>query len=153
MMEKYDVVDTTRQAGGGEYPTQDGFGWTNGVALALFAQQPQRLREDSTIQSSERPATAAISAMRWSAAQPVRRAMPDAPPAVLPAALPVSAPYSTSPCTVVHTRAIMPASRLMSCAATSNVATRNSPRQHRRPIEIEIEIEIEAVQTRCIARH
>jgi alpha,alpha-trehalase len=37
MMEKYDVVNTTRKAGGGEYPTQDGFGWTNGVALALCA--------------------------------------------------------------------------------------------------------------------
>ena len=36
MMEKYDVVTTTRKAGGGEYPTQDGFGWTNGVALALL---------------------------------------------------------------------------------------------------------------------
>ena len=35
MTEKYDVVDSTRAAGGGEYPTQDGFGWTNGVALAL----------------------------------------------------------------------------------------------------------------------
>jgi alpha,alpha-trehalase len=40
MMEKYDVVDTTRAAGGGEYPTQDGFGWTNGVALALLAKWP-----------------------------------------------------------------------------------------------------------------
>ena len=37
MMEKYDVVDLARRAGGGEYPTQDGFGWTNGVALALVA--------------------------------------------------------------------------------------------------------------------
>lgn len=35
MMEKYDVEDPDRPAGGGEYPTQDGFGWTNGVALAL----------------------------------------------------------------------------------------------------------------------
>ncbi|UII25259.1 alpha,alpha-trehalase TreF [Fulvivirga maritima] len=35
MMEKYNVVDTTLQAGGGEYPLQDGFGWTNGVVLAL----------------------------------------------------------------------------------------------------------------------
>jgi len=35
MMEKYDVVDVNRRAGGGEYPTQDGFGWTNGVVLAL----------------------------------------------------------------------------------------------------------------------
>jgi alpha,alpha-trehalase len=38
MTEKYDVVDPNRAAGGGEYPTQDGFGWTNGVALALAAQ-------------------------------------------------------------------------------------------------------------------
>ena len=39
MMEKYDVVNSSRKAGGGEYPTQDGFGWTNGVALALCAQK------------------------------------------------------------------------------------------------------------------
>jgi neutral trehalase len=37
MTEKYDVVDLGRRAGGGEYPTQDGFGWTNGVALAFAA--------------------------------------------------------------------------------------------------------------------
>jgi alpha,alpha-trehalase len=37
MMEKYDVVDLARPAGGGEYPTQDGFGWTNGVAIAFLA--------------------------------------------------------------------------------------------------------------------
>jgi len=41
MMEKYDVVNTSRKAGGGEYPTQDGFGWTNGVALALCAEPSQ----------------------------------------------------------------------------------------------------------------
>jgi alpha,alpha-trehalase len=35
MMEKYNVMDTTLIAGGGEYPNQDGFGWTNGVALAF----------------------------------------------------------------------------------------------------------------------
>jgi alpha,alpha-trehalase len=38
MTEKYDVMDLSRRAGGGEYPTQDGFGWTNGVALALAAE-------------------------------------------------------------------------------------------------------------------
>jgi alpha,alpha-trehalase len=31
LVEKYDVVRTNRKGGGGEYPTQDGFGWTNGV--------------------------------------------------------------------------------------------------------------------------
>lgn len=35
MMEKYNVCDTSLRAGGGEYPLQDGFGWTNGVAVAL----------------------------------------------------------------------------------------------------------------------
>jgi alpha,alpha-trehalase len=39
MMEKYDVCDMTREAGGGEYPVQDGFGWTNGVVRAFLAQQ------------------------------------------------------------------------------------------------------------------
>ena len=38
MTEKYDVMDVQRKAGGGEYPNQDGFGWSNGVALALAAQ-------------------------------------------------------------------------------------------------------------------
>ncbi|MEL6537722.1 MAG: alpha,alpha-trehalase TreF [Bacteroidota bacterium] len=36
MMEKYNVTDLTLTAGGGEYPTQDGFGWTNGVALGFI---------------------------------------------------------------------------------------------------------------------
>ncbi len=39
MTEKYDVLDADRRAGGGEYPNQDGFGWTNGVALAFAAQE------------------------------------------------------------------------------------------------------------------
>jgi alpha,alpha-trehalase len=44
MTEKYDVEDLARRAGGGEYATQDGFGWTNGVALALSAQERGRSR-------------------------------------------------------------------------------------------------------------
>lgn len=35
MMEKYNVMDANLKAGGGEYPNQDGFGWTNGVYLKL----------------------------------------------------------------------------------------------------------------------
>ena len=35
MMEKYNVEDTSLEAGGGEYPSQDGFGWSNGVYLKL----------------------------------------------------------------------------------------------------------------------
>ena len=41
MMEKYDVVDTRLAAGGGEYPAQDGFGWTNGVFAELDAEYPR----------------------------------------------------------------------------------------------------------------
>ena len=41
MMEKYNVVDTTLLAGGGEYPTQDGFGWSNGVVLGLLSEDPK----------------------------------------------------------------------------------------------------------------
>jgi alpha,alpha-trehalase len=36
MFEKYNVEDSSLHAGGGEYQLQDGFGWTNGVALALL---------------------------------------------------------------------------------------------------------------------
>jgi alpha,alpha-trehalase len=38
MMEKYNVMDLDRSGGGGEYPNQDGFGWTNGVYLAMKAE-------------------------------------------------------------------------------------------------------------------
>ncbi|MVM35106.1 alpha,alpha-trehalase TreF [Spirosoma sp. HMF4905] len=38
MMEKYNVVDAAITTGGGEYPNQDGFGWTNGVYLAMSVQ-------------------------------------------------------------------------------------------------------------------
>ncbi|HVM87260.1 MAG TPA: alpha,alpha-trehalase TreF [Puia sp.] len=33
--EKYNVIDTNLSATGGEYPNQDGFGWTNGVYMKL----------------------------------------------------------------------------------------------------------------------
>lgn len=59
LMEKYDVADINRLAGGGEYPSQDGFGWTNGVLLKLIAMygmpeetikgKPKQVREISSI--------------------------------------------------------------------------------------------------------
>ena len=39
LFEKYDVV-TDRPGGGGEYPLQDGFGWTNGVTGKLMTLYP-----------------------------------------------------------------------------------------------------------------
>ncbi len=40
MVEKYNVMDISLEAGGGEYPVQDGFGWTNGVLLRLLSETP-----------------------------------------------------------------------------------------------------------------
>jgi alpha,alpha-trehalase len=36
MVEKYDVAGDGGLGGGGEYPLQDGFGWTNGVLATLL---------------------------------------------------------------------------------------------------------------------
>jgi alpha,alpha-trehalase len=36
MLEKYNVEDIHLPSGGGEYPTQDGFGWSNGVYLKFY---------------------------------------------------------------------------------------------------------------------
>ncbi|MFL5808468.1 MAG: alpha,alpha-trehalase TreA [Flavisolibacter sp.] len=36
MLEKYNVENTHLESGGGEYPTQDGFGWSNGVYLKFY---------------------------------------------------------------------------------------------------------------------
>jgi alpha,alpha-trehalase len=43
LVEKYDVV-SERSGGGGEYPLQDGFGWTNGVTRRLMALYPAEAR-------------------------------------------------------------------------------------------------------------
>ena len=40
LVEKYDVIAVGHSGGGGEYPTQDGFGWTNGVMRKLMALYP-----------------------------------------------------------------------------------------------------------------
>ena len=40
LVEKYDVIAIHREGGGGEYPRQDGFGWTNGVMRKLMVMYP-----------------------------------------------------------------------------------------------------------------
>ena len=42
LAEKYDLEATAHGGGGGEYPLQDGFGWTNGVTRALMDFQPRK---------------------------------------------------------------------------------------------------------------
>lgn len=46
MFEKYSAVQPGHQGGGGEYNVQDGFGWTNGVALELL----QRYGKEMTLE-------------------------------------------------------------------------------------------------------
>jgi alpha,alpha-trehalase len=47
LVEKYDVVSTGKPGGGGEYPTQDGFGWTNGVMRKLMTLYPAYAAENA----------------------------------------------------------------------------------------------------------
>ncbi len=44
LVEKYNVVNLELEGGGGEYPLQDGFGWTNGVLLRLLTEDAQQHR-------------------------------------------------------------------------------------------------------------
>ncbi|CAH1001996.1 Periplasmic trehalase [Neolewinella maritima] len=46
MVEKYNVEDITLEAGGGEYPVQDGFGWSNGVYLPMATESGRREEMD-----------------------------------------------------------------------------------------------------------
>ena len=49
LVEKYDVVTIGRSGGGGEYPLQDGFGWTNGVMRKLLELYPEDAARTSPV--------------------------------------------------------------------------------------------------------
>ena len=51
LVEKYDVTEV-KPGGGGEYPLQDGFGWTNGVTLALLDLYPDLSAYGATVPST-----------------------------------------------------------------------------------------------------
>jgi alpha,alpha-trehalase len=55
MLEKYDV-DEAKPGGGGEYPLQDGFGWTNGVTAELIASTASVRAQAEKGEASPRPA-------------------------------------------------------------------------------------------------
>lgn len=68
LVEKYDVNSTGTGGGGGEYPLQDGFGWTNGVTLKMLdlicpqdkpCDDVPQTRPQSTSVSSSAPAKSA----------------------------------------------------------------------------------------------
>jgi alpha,alpha-trehalase len=46
LVEKYNV-NSAGAGGGGEYPTQDGFGWTNGVLRKLLSIYPQLAKQET----------------------------------------------------------------------------------------------------------
>jgi alpha,alpha-trehalase len=50
LVEKYDVISVGRSGRGGEYPTQDGFGWTNGVMRKLIALYPADAADTASAQ-------------------------------------------------------------------------------------------------------
>jgi alpha,alpha-trehalase len=56
LVEKYDVLDTHRAGGGGEYPLQDGFGWTNGVTRKLIVLYPADAEADRCPAAPQTPA-------------------------------------------------------------------------------------------------
>ena len=55
LVEKYDVTAPNRPGGGGEYPLQDGFGWTNGVMRRLMALYPAYADYGSVDQCAGKP--------------------------------------------------------------------------------------------------
>jgi alpha,alpha-trehalase len=46
LTEKYNVDEDVVETGGGEYPNQDGFGWTNGVFLKMFTSKLKITKND-----------------------------------------------------------------------------------------------------------
>jgi alpha,alpha-trehalase len=66
LVEKYDVDASDRSAGGGEYPLQDGFGWTNGVLRVLMQLYPDAV--GSTKPADLRGGAAGVSGAAASAA-------------------------------------------------------------------------------------
>ena len=61
LVEKYDVVSAGAGGGGGEYPLQDGFGWSNGVTLKMLDMLCPKAQPCDSVPKS-RPAAAGESA-------------------------------------------------------------------------------------------
>ena len=57
LVEKYDVIEPDRAGTGGEYPLQDGFGWTNGVMSKLMTLYPADSAYSDVASCAVAPAT------------------------------------------------------------------------------------------------
>jgi alpha,alpha-trehalase len=53
ILEKYNMLDPSEKAGGGEYGVQVGFGWSNGIIIALM-KEPKLKLKPSAISSKQR---------------------------------------------------------------------------------------------------
>jgi len=53
LVEKYNVEESGAEAGGGDDPLQDGFGWTNGVLLKLLSETQESLPATMPFQAME----------------------------------------------------------------------------------------------------
>ncbi|MDE9619346.1 alpha,alpha-trehalase [Citrobacter portucalensis] len=60
LVEKYDVSTTGTGGGGGEYPLQDGFGWTNGVTLKMLDLICAKEKPCDNVPASRPPPASAI---------------------------------------------------------------------------------------------
>ncbi|HDR2721225.1 TPA: alpha,alpha-trehalase [Enterobacter asburiae] len=53
LVEKYDVSTTGTGGGGGEYPLQDGFGWSNGVTLKMLDRVCQKAKPCDSVPENQ----------------------------------------------------------------------------------------------------
>src|SRR2546421_10140243 len=80
LVEKYDVMSTGRSGGGGEYPLQDGFGWTNGVMRKLMALYPAEAADShgeqcpQVAKGVQRFSAAVLARARWGCVEDCRPA-------------------------------------------------------------------------------
>ncbi|MBZ0344449.1 alpha,alpha-trehalase, partial [Salmonella enterica subsp. enterica serovar Infantis] len=70
LVEKYDVSSTGTGGGGGEYPLQDGFGWTTGVTLNILDLICPQEKSFDTVPSTRPAAVSATPPKAASAATP-----------------------------------------------------------------------------------
>ena len=72
LVEKYDIGANAARAsaGGGEYPLQDGFGWTNGVLRTLLQLYPGTVDINAAVPAASASAAPAATAAPPAAASP-----------------------------------------------------------------------------------
>jgi len=78
LVEKYDVSSTGTGGGGGEYPLQDGFGWTNGVTLMMLDKLCAAQKPCDSVPQTRPGAGSSAPADSDSGSEPAKVAEPEA---------------------------------------------------------------------------